>query len=433
MIRTVADLLTAFRDNELAAIEPFRVVGHGPMIGDMYEGLSRRILELAIFDGLGLRVVKGKIINAAGKLSDQIDCMLVHGEGRQLPHTEHYIYDIEQVIAVLEVKRNLYAADLSSAYENLLSVGDLAEPRDVRTNPLRIAYRSIVREDLPEISEVEQLPVHKKLIFHVLVNEVLRPVRIVLGYFGYASETSLRQGFVDYLKANVTENRADPRFGYGPGSLPNLVVCHDLGLLKMNGFPYAHPLDDKGEWVIVSSFARQPVTFLLELIWTRLVSQFGISADIFGEDLDTEAAAPLVWAKAVQDGDRTGWQYRIAPVAVEIDDDTETREWSPVFLSFPQEIVLQVILRNGFVDTINDHDFLTFLREQGVEVEQFVQEFIRTGLVWLSSEGKLQPLTDQCSIVTLPDGSAVAGENSTGRLSRWVKRWMQNHRAQQQR
>lgn len=78
------------------------------MIGGMYEGLTKEIVEKSLFDGMNLRVVSGKITNQVdGKLSDQIDCMVVIGNGTKLPYSGDYIYDIDQVIMVIEVKKNL--------------------------------------------------------------------------------------------------------------------------------------------------------------------------------------------------------------------------------------------------------------------------------------------------------------------------------------
>ncbi|WP_413227377.1 DUF6602 domain-containing protein [Bacillus altitudinis] len=63
------------------------------------------MLEKSIFENFDLRVVSGQIINKNKDISSQIDCMIVEGEGRQIPNTNDFIYDISQVIAVIEVKK----------------------------------------------------------------------------------------------------------------------------------------------------------------------------------------------------------------------------------------------------------------------------------------------------------------------------------------
>jgi hypothetical protein len=78
------------------------------------------VLSASIPIELNLRVVSGFITNSDGELSDQIDCMLVQGEGERIPYTDDFKYNIDNVIAVIEVKKNLYSKEIESAYENLL-------------------------------------------------------------------------------------------------------------------------------------------------------------------------------------------------------------------------------------------------------------------------------------------------------------------------
>lgn len=78
MIRTVADLLTEILATELPKLDASEVV-HAPTIGDMYEGLSGHLLERALPQDLGLRVITGFVRGPDGTLSGQIDRMLVTG------------------------------------------------------------------------------------------------------------------------------------------------------------------------------------------------------------------------------------------------------------------------------------------------------------------------------------------------------------------
>ena len=74
VIKTVSELLLEITNKGVSEIEPFLNIGHNPMIGSMYEGLTQDIARKAIFDGLDLKVVSGKITNKNGDLSRQIDC-----------------------------------------------------------------------------------------------------------------------------------------------------------------------------------------------------------------------------------------------------------------------------------------------------------------------------------------------------------------------
>lgn len=85
MIETVHELLAAMKEKGIEDIEPYLNIGHNPTIGDMYEGLTHQLMEGAIFKNFNMHVVSGKITNASGQFSKQIDCMIVIGEGEKLP------------------------------------------------------------------------------------------------------------------------------------------------------------------------------------------------------------------------------------------------------------------------------------------------------------------------------------------------------------
>lgn len=142
MIKTINQLLTEIKNKGIEEIEQFLKIGHNSMIGNMYEGLTKEMAEKSLFDGMDLKVASGKITNQVdGKISKQIDCMIVIGEGTEIPYTKDYIYDIDQVIMVIEVKKNLYSKELSDGYDNLRSVTSLQKPtRDLKLDPIEDAF-----------------------------------------------------------------------------------------------------------------------------------------------------------------------------------------------------------------------------------------------------------------------------------------------------
>ncbi len=104
MIRTIAELLEAFKTKEVEILDK-QDLKHAPTIGSMYEGLTHEILKKSLPVNLELQVVSGFIEGKDGELSPQIDCMLVSGEGTVIPYTQNFKYPLAQVIAVLEVKK----------------------------------------------------------------------------------------------------------------------------------------------------------------------------------------------------------------------------------------------------------------------------------------------------------------------------------------
>ena len=110
MIKDVSNLLKGFIDHERKKLDEYSL-DHGPTIGKMYEGLTSDVLSRAIPESLGLNIESGIIHDGAGKMTGEIDCMLVKGEGERIPFTNCYKWHIKDVIAVFEVKKRLYSND----------------------------------------------------------------------------------------------------------------------------------------------------------------------------------------------------------------------------------------------------------------------------------------------------------------------------------
>jgi len=233
-IETMSALLDALRQEENETLQREKV-NHPGTIGDMYEGLTQEILGRATAFAEGIAVVTGFITDDHGASSDQLDCMVVRGPGETIPYTTRKRYRIDDVVAVVEVKKNLYASQLKSGYENLASVRGF-EPRAARSRRLfRHAFQSIALRPLPETeADWEEMTYAEQMLHVTLADEARYPVRIVLGYNGYATEAGLRDSFARFLEDATRGGAAQ---GFGVRSLPTLVTCGGYGLVKANGMP----------------------------------------------------------------------------------------------------------------------------------------------------------------------------------------------------
>lgn len=154
MITTVADFLTQFRQYALNKIETEdKDIKHTVAIGDNFEGLTAELLGKAIFKDLNLKMVERSFIyNDSGKISDELDCLLVVGDGQKISFANRYKYHIKDVIAVIQVKKNLYANDIDSSHHNLRSIFEVSESRDAEpfvSKLFRDAYKLLTSKDLP--------------------------------------------------------------------------------------------------------------------------------------------------------------------------------------------------------------------------------------------------------------------------------------------
>jgi hypothetical protein len=421
MITTVADFLQALIEREKAVLARQPRLNHAPMLGDMYEGLARNVLDRAIFDGLNLQVCEGKIRDAEGKLSGQVDCMIVEGEGDRLPFTDHFLYDVSKVIAAVEVKKTLFGVDLADSFLHLRELKHKPVAPDKRkVSLIEDSWRSVMRRGLPSKEELPTLSAEDAMIHHALVLEAHYPLRIVLGYSGYVSEYQLRNGMISFLSKQMSpQGKARSEPGFGINSFPNQIICGNASILKLDGMPFGVPLLSDGYWAFLASQPHKPLHTLLELLWTRLACIYNLPAMIFGEDLDWETVNPLLETKWSGDG----WGYRSVKMSkTDLAKGVVTVKWEPETVSLAEFTVLNVLCRGEKVNS-TDSDLIRWLTSQNTSFEKLAVSLNEKHLAYLRN-GELILLTDGCSCAILPDGRYVAGENKTGRLLRWIDRFM---------
>jgi len=418
MIKTVSDFLQALKKIEEHRISSFVPISHAPTIGAMYEGATRKLLDKAIFNGLNLTISNGFIRNSKNELSRQIDCMIAIGTGTEIPNTSNYIYDISDVIAVVEVKKNLYGSELEDAmdwsrdFQNRI----WEPPASQKINLLRDAWRSITGQKLPEHQNASSLPYHLEMIYHTLMVELSTPLRIFIGYEGYVSEISFRKGLIKYLNDLI---EAGKQHLGGPRSLPDIMICRDSTIFKLNGMPYAGPMTEEGYRLYLGSRGINPLHILLEVIWTRLSYKYELGSDIFGEDLESEGVNPLLMIKVIQQGEKQGWAYEYYELSEErLLEGNTNKPWEPVEVS---EIEASILLALGKKDEINvsEPDFVNYITSKGANITDVIKTLCDKRLIYYQN-GVIRYLTDACVVITLPDGRTVAGDDKSGQMTRWM-------------
>ena len=311
MIQTVSDLLEAFIDNATANFPSFSEIQHTVMYGDMFEGLTREFVNKALFAGFDLRVVRGKIRNSKGALTRQIDCMVVVGDGYKIPYTDHYIYQVQHVLMIVEIKKTLYASELESGMALFRHfANEIVEPIGaIDGNALsEKAWRRLFNRNIP--SDLGQLTFSELQIYNTLLMEEFFPVRVIFGYSGFSDEFALRKGFIEHL-AKICARPLGERPNFNINSFPNLIVCGKSSIIKLDGFPFNGMIRANGFWSCFASLGLQPIRLLIEQLWTRLSCRFDVSQDVFGEDSKVEFRV-LCAAKALDLEIGQGWWYETA-------------------------------------------------------------------------------------------------------------------------
>ncbi len=427
MIKNVGEMLEALRQTEAAKLGEYGI-RHAPTIGAMYEGLTRSLLNRTFPASMALQVVSGFIVDDHGASSGQIDCMLVRGKGKPVPYVPGvYQWHVRDVMAAFEVKKNLFGSDLADAHDQLLRVAKVysawvqrAEGADTfHLGPSLRAFSECTGRVLPSNDPESKLEPAERLIWHTIMTDQISPIRIVLGYGGYSTEYELRRGFLRFLGANLN------RLGFGAPSLPNLFVGKGASLIKMSGHPYHAARDANGWWPLVTSTRHNPTQLILELLWTRISHHHSI-APWFGEDLEVERLSPLIDAKPQERSPGSmewGWQYRGLQLKPEqLADTPSTVPWQPVELDLNRYIVVDMLCREESMSA-TDTRVLGLAAEAGHEPENFLSSLVETTLVARDGD-RIVLTTVECKTVMLPDGRLIAADDNTGRLTRWLERYM---------
>ena len=421
MIRNIADFLSALVEEEAEKLSSYELK-HCPTIGKMYEGLSADLLSRTFPDGLGMKVVEGFVVGPNGESSGQIDCMLVQGEGERVPFTDSYKWPVWDVIAVFEIKKNLYGKDLLDSFGHLRQVyesfsswfhGGTNLGHRFRIGMALRAFEQITGLKAPSFSKfTEELSLEHQAIFYSVVIEHVKPLSVVLGYGGYANEKSLREGLIDLLA------KQKPGPGWGVPSFPSMISCNGASLLKATGNPYSLPM--VGEyWDFFLSTRKNPVHLLLELIWTRIevLSQVGMP---WGDDHSRETLNRFVSAKTTVEERGVGWEYRWDPYTKEMDEPGEgSVPWHPQQVSDLQHATFVQLCQDESIDT-SDLRWQTSIEKEGLDITSFIRSMQRTGYVSMDGETMcLSAVALRCADL---DGiGKCVGENNDGRFTHFRK------------
>lgn len=400
MITSVAQLIEKFIRKQATLLDE-ETLKHAPTIGSMYEGLSKAALAKAIPEGAGLRIVDGFVEGHDGALSPQMDLMLVVGDsGRKVPFTEHYRWPITDVLAVIEVKKNLYGAELVDSVSKsvALAVMQQAAFRDnaVADHSIESSNRAYarLRGAFPDKDLLDDANRDDGEILRALVMEQFTPVRIVLGFEGYADETSLRTGLLDQLERHLDK-------GWSPAGLPNLIICRGNSVLKLTGHPYVSPTDDEW-WPLLGTERTAPFRLMIELIWTRLTIRFQAVLPM-DDSLVEEQLARLLETRSVRHEGKRGWEYKSHEPDLRKWDAGQPTEWTPLSLTAAEDFLVRTAMAEGGINPAEDKLRL-FCKARDYDVDASIGRPLDCRILVWEGESWLVPVTESGVITVTPQG-----------------------------
>lgn len=347
-------------------------------------------------------------------LAEQIDCMLVHGEGERYGLTQHYKYDINSVLCVFEVKKSLKKADYADAMQHLAKIrrkfADNFEDRLINegykpdiTNARRRFSQLTGKVAPEEYPDIHQLSKADGILFYTLVQESLSPITIIHGYEGYKTESGLRSAFLDIL-----EEAWKGGSGWGVPSIPTLVASNNFCLVKGSGVPFL-AVQNKNEWVSVFSTRHNSAKLILELIWSKISEYFNIKMP-WDDGLHMDSIQPLLIAEAKEVDDVAGWAYKTVEFKekhMERDDDNL---WSPSQVGKAEISAINIMAIHGGYLALDDDMNEYLIGSYGMAIEQVAEALILTRQFMLHG-GYIRPIHPQTYMITNDDETGfVASE-----------------------
>ncbi len=416
-IKSMSDLLDEVLKRNITTAEEYHQTNgtkHPVLLGDIYEGITADILKKTLFENLNLKVVTGQIRLHNGELSNQVDCMIVKNIGREMPFTGKFECDIDDVLAIIEVKKTLYKDELE---DSLLKMQKITEGFDIEKTTAMIyeedlyrGYEMLTGNYLDDITLYTGKNVaknnYKSVLINTLIQDYALPLRIIFGYKGYSNEKTLREGYI-----NIIENNS--KIKSGPLMLPNLIICNRSSLIKTNGIPYGSRLEEKSEdrFTGMASYIDDPILILLEILWTKLCNVFRdeLDSSIFGYELNYENIIPLLLYKFEEYKGNYGFigeilnLKRINRKTLRYKDDGIGER---IKISEVAQIVFLRLTSDGEISML-DKDFRQYCDKNEINLIDLKKELIGTGYVKIKRDKILLREKGMFLIDSGPDGDFI--------------------------
>ncbi len=424
MINSASELLKIFIEQEKKKLDGFDMP-HMPTLGNAYEEITKHGIDkdFVIPRSLDLRVVSGFIEISDVQLPQQIDCMLVEGEGKRYGLTDQYIYDIGDVLCIFEVKKTLAKAEYIDALDHLgairrsfseyfeakIKTGSF-EPEIIHARKL---FAQITGKIAPEkYRDIRLLPEVEAILFYTLIQEQYAPVSIVHGYGGYKTEKGFRTAFIDIIEERGKINGQ----GLGVPNLPNLVISNDYCLIKGNGHPYLVMRDD--QWIAMFSTRHNSARIILEIIWAKIASRFQAHMP-YGDDLSVENCAPLLVAEPKKIGEQVGWFYQSLEYKEKNLVRDEESAWEPESIG-PAEIsaINLMAMRGGYLE-LDDALDEYLMHSHASSSIQVIDNLVKTK-VFAKTGNYLRPIGRLTHVLTNDDESGYVATDRN-RFDAWCK------------
>jgi hypothetical protein len=196
---------------------------------------------------------------------------------------------------------------------------------------------------------------------------------------------------------------------------PQLISCNRISALKANGQLYTSQLRAE-KWDFLLSSRSNPAWLLLELVWGKISSTFGLMLP-FPDGLESEVLTPFIAAEARVAEGVGGWYYTKvgAEVPSRSGDLLTSSPWVPHELTLPEHVAIVAVAEENFVDTADP----LFGSQFPGDLDSVAERLVSIGL-FVRDGTRLRALHNSIYTTITPDGKYLASSDAD-QLSSYVQ------------
>lgn len=224
------------------------------------------VLIAKAFPNIELHIATNSFIKGC---QTEFDLIISTKKGLNIPYSDRQmIFDINDVIAVFQVKSKISFTMIDLAYKNLRSIYNLCD-----TTTLSQEKQKFVQSNLSDfiptgsLTELWRTNYGQNFVRSLFLNENI-PLRVVIGYSGFKFEKTLRRNYVKYINNRSKIGKVD----FGPLNWPDLLISGEFSLAKLDGKPLYRPINNLKDcwWEFFGSTGANPFIVLFAQLRTRL-------------------------------------------------------------------------------------------------------------------------------------------------------------------
>ena len=413
MIENLSKFANMIKDKEIDKIQDFlNIVTHPGMRGDMFEGITTKIINNTIGKVPLIHVCEGLVKNnRTGQISKQMDLIIYINDCVDIPNSTSKIVSIDNVIAIIEVKKSFHKAEFLDFYKKQLSVKDLVDEHTPLDKELFIQLKtSIFGRSTWNGDKENARSTLERYLYHTLLLENQAPLRICFGYEGITKEETLRENLLEILN-EINDN---DKKHIGANYLPSLVISEDNCLVKMIGFPFCCQYSEPFQ--IMSSYKGDTLRVLLTMLISKIESKTDIRFKFESDDFSKFKFNDFLSFTLNDEGNVTIYYPCKLTISESNLNKSKMEKWAPVEITDYENLVVSILCKLSYeknpILTTNDEIF------QGHNLQAELSNLIKNGFIYIYNEN-VELISTECQVV-IWDGKFYIGENVAGQMTQWI-------------